>query len=111
MSALKELEKNLYRKREEVKLVNARFSELNKAVSSARATLSANDYKRHKNVEYEAMVLSLPYSWEAIHNESQELRNIINDNEPECFALEEKRTKLLAEIRDLQIELGKKRAE
>ena len=111
MSALKELEKNLYRKREEVKLVNARFSELNKAVSSARATLSANDYKRHKNVEYEAMVLSLPYSWEAIHNESQELRNIINDNEPEFFALEEKRTKLLAEIRDLQIELGKKRAE
>ena len=111
MSILKELEQNLSKKREEFKLVNARFSELDKAVSSARATLSANDYKRHKNVEYEAMGLTLPYSWEDIHNESQKLRDIINNNEPECDVLKETRSKILVEIRDLQIELGKKRAE
>ncbi len=104
METLLTLEQTLLEKRERLKTVNKSLAEVRNAVSNARNTLNANDYKRHKNVEYAAMGLDLPYSWEDIHRESQALRDIINENEPKYQALFEESKTLREEILILQKE-------
>jgi len=110
METLLILEQTLLEKRERLKTVNKSLAEVRNAVSNARNTLNANDYKRHKNVEYAEMGLDLPYSWEDIHRESQALRDIINENEPKCESLSDERIGLAKEIRELVRLRAEKRA-
>lgn len=110
METLQTIEQALAEKRARLKLVNSQLGEARTAVSNARSTLNANDYKRHKNVEYGEMGLDLPYSWNEIHSESQALRDIINENEPKCESLSEERIGLAKEIRELLKLRAEKRA-
>lgn len=110
MESLIAIEQTLLEKREALKALNESLKIARNAVANARSTLEANDYKRHKNVEYTAMGLELPYSWEEIHNESQALRDIINENEPKRNALLEEANKLSKEILSLQKEYKERKS-
>ena len=98
METLQAIEQTLLEKTEARKLAIENLRISRNAVSEARETLAANDYKRHKNIEYAAVGLELPYPWEDIHRKSQELRDIINEHEP-------KRDSSLAEINALNVEI------
>lgn len=104
MESLIAIEQALLEKRETLKSLSASLREARTAVANARSTLEANDYKRHKNIEYTAMGLELPYPWEEIHSVSQALRDIINENEPKRNVLLEEVNTLSEEIRSLQKE-------
>lgn len=102
METLQLLEQMLIEKREALKAANIEMSAARTAVANARDSLAASDYKRHKNAEYSAVGLELPYSWEEIHKESQALRDIINEKEPEIPVLREKISVLKSEVKAAQ---------
>ena len=103
METLQTLEKASLDAFAAVQACNKEIGELRTAVSNARKALEESDYKRHKNAEYTAVGLELPYSWEEIHAESQAHRDIINENEPKIEPLIEKRKTLIEEMQAARI--------
>ena len=99
METLQTLEKTSLVALEAIRDCNKKISAARNAVAKARAALEASDYKRHKNAEYAAVGLELPYSWEEIHAESQVHRDTINEFEPKIKPLEENREILKEEYR------------
>lgn len=99
METLQTLEKASLDALAAVQACNKEIGEVKKAISDARGALEASDYKRHKNAEYAAVGLELPYSWEGIHAEAQAHRDIINENEPKIEPLIKKREALKEELK------------
>jgi len=99
METLQTLEKRTLDTLAAIQACNKEIGEARTAVGKARKALEESDYKRHKNAEYTAVGLELPYSWEEIHAESQAHRDVINEYEPKIEPLEEQRKTLIAEHR------------
>ncbi|MDO4495898.1 MAG: hypothetical protein Q4B62_08945 [Clostridiaceae bacterium] len=98
MKDLQELKQEIVDKRKALSSINKELIALKNKISESRELLDKSDYKRFKNVEYLAVGLELPYSWEEIHKESQKLRDIINENEAKIQPLTEHYNSLQDEL-------------
>ena len=68
---------NILRKGE----VNVHVAVLSKEIEDLQKTFASTDYKTIKNSQYEKMGLELPYSWEEIYAEAEEIRVKIREKE------------------------------
>lgn len=68
---------NILRKGE----ANTHVAVLSKEIEDLQKTFASPDYKTIKNAQYEKMGLELPYSWEEIYTEAEEIRIKIREKE------------------------------
>lgn len=99
MKDLQELKQEVADKRNALLTINEELTTLKNNVRESRELLEKSDYKRHKNIEYLAVGLELPYSWEEIHEESQKLRDMINEDESKIPPLTEHYNSLKDELK------------
>ena len=67
--------------------LSAHVAVLSQEIENHKKDLASLDYKTIKNTQYERMSKELPYSWEELYNESEEIRIQIREKEQEILNL------------------------
>lgn len=66
---------------------NLQVSKLSQEIEALKTSFEETDYKTTKMIQYENMGLELPYSWEDIYREAEEIRVQIREREKELHNL------------------------
>ena len=66
---------------------NLQVSKLSQEIEALKTQFEETDYKTTKMIQYENMGLELPYSWEDIYREAEEIRIQIREREKELHNL------------------------
>lgn len=62
---------------------NILVAQLSKEIEELKKQFEDTDYKTTKNLQYEKMGIELPYSWDEIYKNAEEVRNQIREKEKE----------------------------